>query len=76
MSEVADKVRGLIASVYRVKVDDLGDDVVLNDISNRSVLLVGLISMLEDEFDITVPLDEMPGDITIGGVIALVESKL
>lgn len=76
MSEVASKVKGLISSVYRVSEDKLGDDVVLNDISNRSVLLVGLISMLEDEFDITVPLDEMPGDITIGGVVELVESKL
>jgi hypothetical protein len=77
MSEtVEERVFKCAAVAYGKKADALTKETLLNDLSPRSVLLLGLVSLLEEEFEVPVAHYELTPDITLGGVAGLIESKL
>jgi len=77
MSEIADRVREIIAEQLLVDLEEVTDEAsFVNDLGADSLDTVELIMEFEDEFGIEIP-DESAEDIsTVGEAIAYVEGRV
>lgn len=71
-----DRVRALITQVTAVPADQLGDDDRLReDLGMDSVASMELLSMLSEELDVLVEMEEAAEVLTVGQVVALARSR-
>ena len=76
MAQLEDKVIELVTMTYRKKPGEVSCATsFVDDLDTRSILKVGLISLVEDEFDITFPLIEADRCQTVGEMIEEIEKR-
>lgn len=76
LSTIEAKLIEFTALAYHKDQTAVNGDTVLADLSTRSVLLVGLVSLIEDEYKVTLTLPEAGASKTVHGLAELVASKL
>lgn len=77
MSEIADRVREIIAEQLMVDLDDVTDEAsFVNDLGADSLDTVELIMEFEDEFGIEIPDESAEAISTVGEAIAYIESRV
>ena len=72
-SETLKELKALFAKTYGVDVATLSADTLMEDLKGPSVLFVGLVARLEDEFDAVLSVTEASAAKTIGGLARLIE---
>ena len=77
MSEIADKVKNIIAE--HLGIDDLGkltdEAKFIDDLGADSLDTVELVMAFEEAFDVEIPDEKAETILTVGDAIALVEAK-
>jgi len=75
MSEIAERVRSVIADKLSVEVSEVTDDASFtNDLGADSLDTVELIMEFEKEFGLTIPDDQAEKISTVGDAIAYIEN--
>ena len=76
-TELLDAIRDIAVNILSVEPDQVTENARFQeDLDADSLDLVEFVMALEDEFDITVPEDELEGVTTVGQAISLVNDKL
>jgi len=76
MSEVADKVKSIVAEQLGVKIEDVKDDAkFIDDLGADSLDTVELVMALEEEFNIEIPDEDAEKARTVGDVMQYVSQK-
>lgn len=77
MSEIADRVREIIAEQLMVDLEEVTEEAFfVNDLGADSLDTVELIMEFEDEFGIEIPDEDAEGIQTVGEAIAYIESRV
>ena len=77
MSEIADRVREIIAEQLMVELDEITDEAsFVNDLGADSLDTVELIMEFEDEFGIEIPDESAESISTVGEAIAYIEGRV
>ncbi|GAB4310890.1 MAG: acyl carrier protein [Candidatus Bipolaricaulota bacterium] len=77
MSEIADRVREIIAEQLMVDLEEVTDEAsFVNDLGADSLDTVELIMEFEDEFGIEIPDESAESIGTVGEAIAYIESRV
>jgi len=77
MSEIADRVREIIAEQLLVDHEEVTDEAsFVNDLGADSLDTVELIMEFEDEFGIEIPDESAEGIATVGEAIAYIEGRV
>lgn len=74
-NETLEELKKLFAKTYHVDVATLSADTKMEDLKGPSVLFVGLVARLEDEFDAVISITEASAAKTIGGLAKLIEEE-
>ena len=70
------KIRELIAEQLNKKVEDVTDDKeIVKDLGADSLDVIEMLMSLEEEYNITVPEEEVVNIKTVGDIIKLIEAK-
>ena len=70
------KIRELIAEQLNKKVEDVTDDKeIVKDLGADSLDVIEMLMSLEEEYNITVPGEEVVNIKTVGDIIKLIEAK-
>ena len=75
MSEIAERVKGIVVDKLGVDADKVTEATFINDLGADSLDTVELIMDLEKEFNITIPEDKAEEIKTVGDAIAFVEAN-
>jgi acyl carrier protein len=76
MSEVADKVKSIVAEQLGVKIEEVKDDAkFIDDLGADSLDTVELVMALEEEFSAEIPDEEAEKLTTVGEAIQYIEGK-
>jgi acyl carrier protein len=75
VSSIEETVIDFASKVYGINAEDINLGTTIKSLSSSSIKVIGLSSMLEDEYDITIPLPVSSAAKTIGDFVKLVESK-
>ncbi len=76
MSEIAERVKGIVVDKLGVDADKVTEEATfINDLGADSLDTVELIMDLEKEFNITIPEDKAEEIKTVGDAIAFVEAN-
>ena len=76
MSEIADKVKSIVAEQLGVKVDEVKDGAkFIDDLGADSLDTVELVMALEEEFGAEIPDEDAEKLSTVGEAIAYIEAK-
>lgn len=77
MSEIADRVREIIAEQLLVDLEEVTDEAsFVNDLGADSLDTVELIMEFEDEFGIEIPDESAEGIATVGEAIVYIEGRV
>lgn len=77
MSEIADRVREIIAEQLMVDLEEITDEAsFVNDLGADSLDTVELIMEFEDEFGIEIPDQSAESISTVGEAIAYIEARV
>ncbi len=77
MSEIADRVREIIAEQLMIDIEEVTDEASLEgDLNADSLDMVELIMELEDEFGIEIPDEDAKKVSTVGEAIAYIEARV
>ncbi|MBO4594142.1 MAG: acyl carrier protein [Clostridia bacterium] len=70
------KIRELIAEQLNKKVEDVTDDKeIVKDLGADSLDVIEMLMSLEEEYNITVPEEDVVNIKTVGDIIKLIEAK-
>lgn len=73
---VFDKVKELISEQLDVKADDITEaSNIQDDLGADSLDVVDLVMVLEDEFDVEIPEDQVENIKTVGDIVKFIEDK-
>jgi|GEM_PF-393194 len=72
-NETLEELKKLFAKTYHVDAAALSADTLMEDLKGPSVLFVGLVARLEDEFDAVISVTEASAAKTIGGLARLID---
>jgi len=77
MSEIADRVREIIAEQLMVDLEEVTDEASLvDDLGADSLDTVELLMEMEDEFGIEIPDQDVEKIVTVGEAIAYIEAHV
>lgn len=76
MSDVAERVKKIVAEHLGRDIDQVTEDKSFYDLNADSLDNVELVMMFEEEFGIEIPDDEAEAAETVGDVIKAIEKKL
>ena len=74
-NETLEELKKLFAKTYHVDVATLSADTLMEDLKGPSVLFVGLVARLEDDFDAVLSVTEASAAKTIGGLAKLIDES-
>ena len=75
--ELEQQIFEMIAQIYNKDVEELSTETSFkDDLGGASVLMVGLVSEIENELDVMVQLQDAAGCETIGDLIEVVEEEM
>ena len=74
-TETFKQLRKMFAKTYKVDEASLKPDTLLDSMEGPSVLFVGLVARLEDEFDAVISVTEASAAKTLGGLAKLVDEE-
>ncbi len=74
--ELEQKIIELAAVAYRKKIEDLTPDSKFQDLSSSSLLMAGLVSLIEDDYDVVMSMPEAGACKTISELTDLVASRM
>ncbi len=74
--QIEEKVREYCAVAYRTDEDKIGVETVLTDLSPRSILMAGFVSLVQEEYKIPLTLPEVSACGNLGAVVELVSNKV
>ena len=74
-TETFKELRKLFARTYKVDEESIRPDTLLDSMKGPSVLFVGLVARLEDEFDAVISVTEASAAKTVGGLAKLVDEE-
>ena len=75
--ELEVQIIDMIATIYNKNAEDLSVDTVMREeLKGSSVLMVGLVSEIENELDVMIQLSEAAACVTIGDLVDKVEAEL
>lgn len=70
------KIRSLIAEQLNKKIEEVTDDKeIVKDLGADSLDVIEMLMSLEEEYNITVPEEEVVNIKTVGDIIKLIETK-
>jgi acyl carrier protein len=72
-SDVAQRVRRILADQLNVKPEELRDDATFDDYKADSLTRIELVLRLEEEFKLEIPKDDAPQLTDVKGAIAFIE---
>ncbi len=76
-NELEQQIFEMIAQIYNKDVEELSTETSFKqDLGGASVLMVGLVSEIENELDVMVQLQDAAGCDTIGDLIDVVEEEM
>lgn len=76
-SELEKQIFEMVAQIYNKDVEDLSTETTFkDDLGGASVLMVGLVSEIENELDVMVQLQDAAGCGTIGDLVDVVEEEM
>ena len=76
MSEVADKVKSIVAEQLGVKIEEVKEDAkFIDDLGADSLDTVELVMALEEEFEIEIPDEDAEKLTTVGEAIGYITDK-
>lgn len=76
-TELEQQILELVSTIYNRDVEELSMDTTFkDDLGGASVLMVGLVSEIENELDVMVQLQDAAGCETIGDLVDLVEEEM
>ena len=76
-TELEQQIFEMIAQIYNKDVEELTTETSFKeDLGGASVLMVGLVSEIENELDVMVQLQDAAGCDTIGDLIDVVEEEM
>ena len=76
-NELEQQIFEMIALIYNKDVEELSTETSFKqDLGGASVLMVGLVSEIENELDVMVQLQDAAGCDTIGDLIDVVEEEM
>ena len=76
-NELEQQIFEMIAQIYNKDVEELTTETSFKeDLGGASVLMVGLVSEIENELDVMVQLQDAAGCDTIGDLIDVVEEEM
>jgi len=68
--ELESKVLEFVSATYKKSIEELSMDTsIKNDLGGTSLLMVGLVSLIENELDVLVPLPTAAACKTIGDLV-------
>ena len=73
---IEEKVIELVGVAYRKDISEISADTVLRDLSSRSILLAGLVSLLCEEFNISLSIPEVDVCGNVGAIVNLILEKI
>lgn len=75
--ELEVQIIDMIATIYNKNAEDLSVDTVMREeLKGSSVLMVALVSEIENELDVMVQLSDAAACVTIGDLVDKVEEEL
>jgi len=75
--ELESKIMEFVSSAYKKPVEKLSMDTnIKSDLGGTSLLMVGLVSLIENELDVLVPLPTAAACKTIGDLVNEVEKMM
>lgn len=75
--ELEAQIIEMIATIYNKDAENLSVDTVMREeLTGSSVLMVGLVSEIENELDVMIQLSDAAACVTIGDLIDKVEAEL
>ena len=76
-TELEQQILELVSTIYNRDVEELSMDTTFkDDLGGASVLMVGLVSEIENELDVMVQLQDAAGCETISDLVDLVEEEM
>ncbi|PVX61272.1 acyl carrier protein [Paraburkholderia unamae] len=76
-SNVAEKIREILATQYCTTVDELRDDTrLVEELGGDSLDRIELVMAVEDEYDIEIPDEDLDKFTTVQSIIEYVQSKV
>jgi acyl carrier protein len=77
MSEIADKVKGIVAEQLGVKIEEVKEEAkFIDDLGADSLDTVELVMALEEEFGAEIPDEDAEKLTTVGDAIKYIEEKV
>lgn len=71
-----EKIKGLVAENLNVKAEDITEATkFVDDLGADSLDLVELVMAFEEEFEVSIPEDEVANLVTVGDVVKYVEAN-
>ena len=75
--ELEAQIIEMIATIYNKDAENLSVDTVMREeLTGSSVLMVGLVSEIENELDVMIQLSDAAACVTLGDLIDKVEAEL
>ena len=70
MSELADKVKSIVAEQLGVKIEEVKDDAkFIDDLGADSLDVFQIVMGIEEEFDIEIPTEEVEQIVSVGDAV-------
>ncbi|OGL44910.1 MAG: hypothetical protein A2W05_06510 [Candidatus Schekmanbacteria bacterium RBG_16_38_10] len=76
MSDIEKRVKGVIEKVLQVKDRDMTRETTIADLGGDSLAALGIISALEQEFDVDIPDEDAQAISSLGTAVDIVKKRL
>ncbi|MER7566838.1 acyl carrier protein [Streptomyces sp. NPDC048523] len=72
-----DSIRASVAGLWGalLKIDDVPHDVAFPDLGGDSLLLISLLTQVEDEFDVYLEAEDILDDLTVTGIARAIAKR-
>lgn len=75
--EINEKLKQIIASQLRIEADSIEDDTdVIDDLGADSLDIVEILMVIEEQFGVSIPDDDVPGLRVVSELQAYIESNM
>ena len=76
LSDIEKRVKGVIEKVLQVKDRDMTRETTIADLGGDSLAALGIISALEQEFDVDIPDEDAQAISSLGTAVDIVKKRL